>query len=125
MPVQPVVSSARARTRIASAVGVAAVVALDPAGRVAHLEVVVGAAGDRPQRVQEGPGCRARGAVFDDGLVTAVAGAVAQSVETVSWISAPVPGTGARWCASSRHARCVWLRTVQVRTQEGGLAAYG
>ncbi|MCX2727982.1 xanthine dehydrogenase family protein subunit M [Thermomicrobium sp. 4228-Ro] len=65
------------------AVGVAAVVALDSAGRVTHLEVVVGAAGDRPQRVPEALAA-VPGAEFDDELVTALADAYAGAVETVS-----------------------------------------
>ena len=65
------------------AVGVAAVVALDPGGRIAHLGVVVGAAGDRPQRVPEAL-ATARGAVFDEELVTSLADSYAAAVETVS-----------------------------------------
>jgi carbon-monoxide dehydrogenase medium subunit len=65
------------------AVGVAAVVVPDSAGRIAQLELVVGAAGDYPQRF---PALleRARGRWFDQALVAELSEGYASSVETVS-----------------------------------------
>ncbi len=65
------------------AVGVAAVVALDSDGTVRHLEVTVGAAGDRPQRMPEVLAA-ARGTVFDAALVDAIAEAYARAIDCVS-----------------------------------------
>uniref|UniRef100_A0A7C5VU78 Xanthine dehydrogenase family protein subunit M n=1 Tax=Thermomicrobium roseum TaxID=500 RepID=A0A7C5VU78_THERO len=65
------------------ALGVAAVVLPDDAGRIAAIDVVVGAAGDRPQRVPSVLG-HARGLPLDEELVTMLASAYAGAVETVS-----------------------------------------
>ncbi len=65
------------------ALGVAAVVLLDDGGRVATIELVVGAAGDRPQRV---PSVleQARGHPLNEALMTMLASAYAGTVDTVS-----------------------------------------
>ncbi|MCX7622627.1 MAG: FAD binding domain-containing protein [Thermomicrobium sp.] len=65
------------------AIGVAAVIVLDPAQRIGHLDVVVGAAGDRPQRVPEALAA-ARGAWCDEALAATLAEAYAEAVETVA-----------------------------------------
>jgi len=63
--------------------GVAALVIPDAAGRIARLEVVVGAAGNRPQRFPKSLE-RAQGHPFEDALFEALADEYARSVETVS-----------------------------------------
>lgn len=65
------------------ALGVAALVVPDAAGRIARLEVVVGAAGNRPQRFPKSLE-HAQGHPFEDALLEALADEYARSVETVS-----------------------------------------
>lgn len=65
------------------AAGVAALVSCDATGRVRRMEVVVGAAGDRPQRFPAFT-APAFGQVLDEELVATIAAHYADAVEVVS-----------------------------------------